>query len=98
MRKHLYLITEHPNEDYVGLVRATEQTYVRVEKNKEGVVDKRDLDTGETWVEKLVGLGYHDFDGQDDYEKRFSEVAEQKLSEIDEEHLEKAGVELEAAA
>lgn len=92
MRRYLFLITDHPNDDLVGTVESTDTPYARVEKNAEGVVDMRDMDTDETWTERMVGLGYHDFESEDDYEERFVDVAQEKLAEIDEDHLQNAGL------
>lgn len=94
VRKWLYLVVEHPDEELVGKVRATDHHYARTEKNEQRPVDRRNLDTGETYEEWLVGLGYHDFDSQAAYadDDRFVEVVEQKLGEVDTEHLEAAGL------
>jgi len=97
-RQHLYLITSHPNEKYVGLVESREKPYVVAEKNAERRVDKRDLESGEGFTMKVVGLGYHDFESKDPDPDHFSRVSKQKLAEIDDEILEKAGVELEVTA
>ena len=98
MRKHLYLITDHPNEDYVGNVEMTGHRYTRVEKNDEGVVDTRNIETGEETTYWCVGLGYHDFDDHDDYEENAADVVQEKLAKIDAKWQEKAGVEPEVSA
>jgi len=100
MRRHLYLITSHPEDEFVGRVESREKAYMMGEKNSENTVDKRNLDTGDGYSMCIVGLGYHDFESETAYENpmRFKEVVQKKLGEIDAEHLDKAGVELEAAA
>lgn len=95
LRKHLYLVIDHPDEDLIGCVRSVERRYARPTKNEEAPVDKRNLDTNESYVERLVGMGYYDFESERDYEERFAEVAQQKLGEIDREHLENAGLDPE---
>lgn len=93
MRKHFYLITDHPNDDYVGNVEMTRHRHMRVEKNDEGVVDTRNIDTGEETTYRCVGLGYHDFDDEDDYQENAGDVVQEKLSEVDAKWHEKTGVE-----
>lgn len=92
MRKHLYLIVDSPQEEFVGRVASMDRQRPQVEKNVEGVVDKRNMDTGESYQERLVGLGYHDFEDEAEYEEQFVKVVKGKLGEIDEEHLVKAGL------
>jgi len=94
VRKHLSLITEHPDEEKVGNVEASERQKDRVTKNSEGVVDYRNVKTGKAWEEMHVGLGYHDFESEQEYNdnERFVEVVSEKLAQIDDEHLEKAGL------
>jgi len=95
VRRHLYLITDHPNEDYIGKVEAREKAYTRTEKNVERPVDTLNIDTGERCTISVVGLGYHDFDDRDDYEESFKPVVDRKLREVDQQHLDKAGVEVD---
>jgi len=95
MRKHLYLVTSHPEDSHVGLVESREKRYETAEKNEERRVDKRNLDTGEGFTMKVVGLGHHDFESETPSGERFSEVAKDKLAEIDDEHLESAGMDPE---
>lgn len=97
-RLHLYLVTSHPNEEYVGLVESREQPYAVAEKNVERRVDKRNVETNEGFVMKVVGLGYHDFESPDPDPDHFSRVTKRKLAEIDDEYLEQAGVDVEVAA
>lgn len=100
VRKWLYLVTDHPDDELVGKVRATDTRYVRAKKNENRPIDRRNLDTGETYEEWVVGLGYHDFASQQAWEddERFVEVIEQKLAEIDTDHLEAAGLDPEEVA
>lgn len=92
MRKHLYLITEHEDDERVGLVAFSDSRKERATKNAESPIHKLD-DDAEGWVVvgKEVHLGYYDFDSEDDYEDHAVDVMEQKLGEIDAEWLEKAG-------
>ncbi len=93
MRKHFYLVTSHPDDDLVGNVITTDKRKMTTaEKNKEGVCQKRDLETNETWSFHEVGLGYYDFEDEDDYQENAWDVIHQKLGEVDESHLEKAGL------
>jgi len=95
MRKHLELITEEPkNPHHIGNVELTDSRTPRVKKNVETVHDMRNIETDETWERKVVGMGYVDFDDQDHYESSCGEEVERKLAEIDEKHLEKAGIEV----
>jgi len=93
MRKHFYLVTEARDEDRVGGVEATDSRYVNAEKNVETVLHMRNRETGDTWDRKVVSLGYHDFEDEDDYQENSFGVIKQKLGEIDASHLEKAGLE-----
>jgi len=95
MRKHLALVTGHDDPDMVGMVKITDTQIARVEKNKERPVDTLNVETNERGSYKAVGLGYHDFGSESDYKERIQEVVETKLSEIDNEHLEKAGVDVD---
>jgi len=95
VRRHLYLITDHPTEDYIGKVEAREAPYQRAEKNVERPVDKLNIDTGERCEVSIVGLGYHDFADRDDYDERFKPVVDRKLREVDQQHLDKAGIEVD---
>lgn len=96
MRKHLKLITEdEKEEDLVGNVVFTESQSPTVEKNVERMQRMRNWETDETWGRWVVGMGYVDFEDEDDYDDRIGEAADRKLREIDERHLEKAGVDLD---
>lgn len=95
MRKHFYLITDHDrDEDKIGQVQITDtQKYgTTARKNEEGVSQHHNLETGERWTQHEVGLGYVDFEHEEQYERTVGEVTQDKLAEIDEKHLEKAGL------
>lgn len=94
MRKHMYLITDHPNEELVGTVEIRDKPYVMGEKNAETTIRKRNVETGNGHTQRVVGLGYEDFDGEEDYDARSSHVVHQKMGEIDPEHIEAAGLDL----
>lgn len=97
MRKHLKLITDDEREDEViGNTVFTDSQSPTVEKNVERVQFMRDWsdgNPGETWDRWVVGMGYVDFDDEDDYEARAADEMQRKLGEIDDEHLRKAGIE-----
>lgn len=94
MRKYLYLITEHEHEDRVGCASILDQPLSRPEKNQEGPLTVFDRDAEDYRdVGKQVGLGYADFDSEEDYNERISAVLKRKLGEVDAEWLEKAGLE-----
>lgn len=98
MRKHLYLITEHPDGDCVGNVELSERRHALVEKNSEGVVETFNVDTGEERKYRCVGLGYHDFADEQDYEENAADIIQEKLAGIDTKWQEKAGIEPEVSA
>ena len=98
MRRYLYLITEsekHP--EHVGNVEFTERQRAYSEKNVEHVQDYRNMETGETWQGWAVSLGFYDFEDEADYNENALRVAREKLSEVDDEHLEKAGLDPDEA-
>lgn len=97
MRKHLYLVTEHEDPYRVGGCRIFDQRMSRPLKNEEGPITALNEDKdGFEHIGKMVGMGYADFDDEEDYENRIVDVMQSKLSQLDDEWLEKAGV-LEAA-
>jgi len=98
MRKHLYLITEHPDNEQVGRVELRDRRHELVEKNEEGVVETFNTGTGERREFWCVGLGYYDFEDEDQYEEAVGDVCREKLSEVDAKWHEKAGVEPEVSA
>lgn len=92
-RKHLYLITEHEDEERVGGVSFADKRLSRSSKNEETPIHKFDEEAGDFVVAgKRVSLGYVDFEDEEDYEENALEAMTRKLAEIDEEHLEKAGL------
>jgi hypothetical protein len=96
MRKHLYLITEHEEQDRVGGISITDSRLSRASKNDETPIHQIDHEKEDfVVVGKQVALGYVDFDDEDDYEDRISDEIKRKLAEVDRSHLEKAGLEPE---
>ena len=94
MRKHLYLVTEHEEDERVGCVSVMDSAMSRPTKNDEGPILILDEDKeGFRVVGKKVGLGYHDFESEDDYEQRAAEVMQAKIRDVDRRWAEKAGVE-----
>ncbi|NLV14332.1 hypothetical protein [Haloarcula argentinensis] len=93
MRKHFYLVTEDDDPESVGAIMTTDSRRNRPTKNKEAPVHKFDEETGEFDERgKLVGMGYEDFEDEDDLDERIADVIQTKLSDIDDEWVEKAGV------
>jgi len=93
VRKHFYLITEHEQDDRVGGVSITDSRLSRCLKNEQGpitVLDEEQKDFRE--IGKQVGLGYHDFESEDEYDEQAVEVMQAKIREVDEQWAEKAGV------
>jgi hypothetical protein len=98
VRKYFYLVTEHEEEDRVGGVSIMDSRMSRPLKNEEGPITVLDDDKeGFRDVGKKVGMGYYDFESEQAYENNENcvEVMKQKLSEIDEKWLRKAGLEPE---
>lgn len=94
VRKHLYLITDHEDEDRVGGVSFMDSQMSRPLKNEEGPITVLDEDKeGFREVGKKVGMGYHDFESEAAYEDndRVAAVIKEKLAEIDETWIQKAG-------
>jgi hypothetical protein len=92
VRKHLYLITEHENDDRVGLVTVLDTRLSRSAKNEETPIHVLDEEAKDfRTVGKQVSLGYVDFESEQDYEKAFADELDRKLAEIDDCHLHKAG-------
>jgi len=101
MRKHMYLIVEHERDEFEGNVKFTDKTLGSVLKGEIGPIHKFDEEDGEfSTVGKQVGLGYHDFDSPEEYEDndRVQQVVLEKLRQVDESHLERAGVDLDEVA
>lgn len=98
MRKHMYLIVDHPDDGLVGQIEVTDRARPQAEVNSVGRVDKRNLESGDGYAMKVVGLGYHDFEGEADMEDRFKEVLDEKLARIDDEYLDQAGLDPQEVA
>jgi len=99
MRKHLYLITEHENEDRVGGVAIYDTRFSTPTKNEEGPITVLDKGAeGFREVGKKVGLGYHDFESEKAAEDDdiWYDVIQEKLRDIDDRWIEKAGIELDS--
>lgn len=94
LRKWLYLIIDHPKKpELEGKLEITDKRKTTTAaKNEQGVCQKRNTETGEEWEYTLVGLGYEDFDDEEDYKDRAEEAINTKLDEIDDRHLEDAGL------
>lgn len=96
MRRYFYLVTENGrNPDREGGVSVSDMRRHRSKKNEERVANKRDIETGDTWEERYVSFGHHDFEDEEDYVENVGDVLQEKLTEIDVEHLENAGLEPE---
>lgn len=95
MRRHFYLVIEANDESKEGGVDILEQRYERAKKNEQRVIEKRNLETNERFNETVVSLGYYDFENEEDYRERNFLVSLEKLNEIDERHLEDAGLDVE---
>lgn len=91
VRKHIYLITEHRDEEKVGLFKITDTRLQDARKNEERRTKALDRENEAFFDYKVVGLGYVDFDNEEDYKENAVDEIERKMAEIDEEHLEKAG-------
>ena len=95
MRKYLYLITEHEDDERVGGVSIMNSPMSRPNKNEEAPIRVLDDEAeGFEIVGKNVGLGYYDFKGEAEYENDdlVAEVMQQKIRSVDREWAEKAGV------
>lgn len=99
MRKYIYLITEDPRrQDMVGLLEITDNLKTPSSKNEETAHRMADW-SGEgaptdddRWTRRLVSVGHADFEDEDDYADRIESVVRGKLDEIDDRHIEKAGI------
>lgn len=97
VRKFLYLITGNEKDpDQVGQIEITSKRYVDAEKNEETSHDMTVIDTGDSFVKSVVGLGYHDFENEAEYRDHDGTIVRRKLLEVDEEYLEKAGIDRDA--
>ena len=96
MRKYFYLITEHEDEDRVGGVSVYDSPLSRATKNNEAgicVLDEEEQDFRD--IGKQVGLGYHDFEDEDEYNDNelLADVMQAKIRSVDRKWARKAGVE-----
>lgn len=83
MRKYMYYIKEG-NEEHnypTDMVRIQEKR-MAVNKGEETEMTHRNVKTGDTWKVTYVGLGYADFEDEDDAEERMADVIEEKLEEV----------------
>lgn len=92
MRKHFYLVTEHRDEERVGLIEIKDSQHRNSSKNEETIVYKYDQLNDERYSVKVVSMGYQDFEDYDEYADTVGDVVDKKLKELDESHLEKAGI------
>jgi hypothetical protein len=93
-RKYFYLTTEHEQGDRIGEISVIDSRASQPTKNAEApirVFDKEQKDF--VTVGKHVGLGYHDFESEDEYERRAVDVMRTKIRDVDREWAEKAGIE-----
>lgn len=94
-RKNLYLIVDAPDDEEVGNVEFTDRRHDGVTKNERGTVTVRDLEAEDPDAVReyeMVGMGYYDFEDEDDYAANMQSVARDKLDDIDDEHLDAAGL------
>jgi len=99
MRKHLALIIEHDDPERVGLIASYDSRPTRLIKNELSPIQIFDEEEGVfDTVGKKVGLGYVDFEDEDDYEENFGDEAKRKLAEIDSKWLDKAALDVEVPA
>jgi len=93
MRKYLYLITEHEEPERIGKCKITDRPFTTVEKDSEGPLTVFSPEENFIDVGKVVGLGYADFESESAFEEQVGDVIRKKMLEVDEQWLEKAGVE-----
>jgi len=98
VRRHLYLITEHEEDDRVGSVKCTSTRITNSKKNEERPIRTFEPDDGFYIAGKQVALGYVDFEDEDDMEENFGDEAKRKLADIDAKWLDKAGMDVEVPA
>lgn len=97
VRKRFYLITRDDQDpDRVGQIEITSGEYVGAEKNTETSHDMTVVDSGESFARSVVSLGYHDFESKKAYMNHDGLIVRKKLLEVDEEYLEKAGIDRDA--
>jgi hypothetical protein len=92
-RKHLYLITEHIDDDRVGCLKITDTRLSSGEKNKETPITKLDDDKRDySHVGKQVHCGYIDFESEAAYENAEWDTFTDKIKEIDRRWAQKANI------
>lgn len=92
MRRHFYLIVDSPHDDRIAGCDIQDSRYPGASKNEQTVQHRRNLETGETYEETIVSLGYEDYESESAYEANVVEDMNEKLAEIDDQHLRDAGV------
>jgi hypothetical protein len=71
----------------------TEKPPTRPKKNEAAPYTVFDHDEGDyRTAGELVGMGYVDFDDDEPDPEKYREVFKEKLGEIDDEHIDKAGL------
>ena len=93
-RQYLYLITDHPDREHIGRVEFAPTAHTNGEKNEERTIHIRNLKTGDSYEYQCVGMGFHDFETEaasNDPDVAL-EVIQEKMDDLDEKWLEKAGV------
>lgn len=92
MRRHLYLVVDHDkNPGRIGGVKFTDTRIKGVTKNERSARPAGDP-VNDSDEKVLVGLGYHDFEDEQDFEENAHLVARKKLADIDEKHIMGAGL------
>lgn len=85
MRRHFARVTDgdgHPDLRE-GLLEVRSKPFPTLKKGEERVSHRLNRETGEEYDVKMVYLGYHDFENQEEYEQSLQEVVEQKMDEVD---------------
>ena len=83
MRKYLYYIKDGNKEmEYpTGEIRVQEKQ-LGVNKGDEVELTQMDIKTGEKCKVTYVGLGYKDFDNEENFEENIEKIIEQRIDEI----------------
>ncbi len=95
MRRHFYLVVDSPHDGRVGGCDIRDSRYPGASKNEQTVQQRRNLESGETYEETIVSLGYVDYESESEYEANVVDDMNEKLAEIDDQHLRDAGVDPE---
>lgn len=97
VRKYMYLITENEkNPDDVGKIEIASNPRHGTTKNEETTQEMQIVDTGERYDMAVVSLGYHDFENEAAYRDHDGTIVRRKLLDVDDRHLEKAGIDPES--